>query len=219
MVSTAAPATLAQSGYILDKLGRRARVGNGSTPNKERHDYWTEGAIPWLNSSVVNRSHVAEPSARVTEVALKECHLPVVMAGSLLVGLTGQGRTRGMTSVTTIDTTISQHLAYVEPANDSWSSEFLLWQLRASYQTLRALSDENGSTKGGLTCGDLAELRVAMPPVDEQIAISQHIRVNIQHVDRVIGKARELIEMAKERRSALISAAVTGQLNIDTYVG
>lgn len=124
-----------------------------------------------------------------------------------------------MTSVTTIDTTISQHLAYVEPANDSWSSEFLLWQLRASYQTLRALSDENGSTKGGLTCGDLAELRVAMPPVDEQIAISQHIRVNIQHVDRVIGKARELIEMAKERRSALISAAVTGQLNIDTYVG
>lgn len=217
VISTASTECLAGKGWPVDKLGRRARIGNGSTPRRENGDFWADGSIPWLNSSVVNLDEVRKASAFVTAVAMEECHLPWVQAGSLLVGLTGQGRTRGMATITGIDATINQHLAFVDPSTRHWHPQFLLWQIMSAYSTLRAVSDENGSTKGGLTCEDLARLRVVMPPIDEQRRIAEEASAAVAKVDRLINKASELIATMKERRAALITAAVTGQLDVATY--
>lgn len=210
-------AALAVKGWPIDKLGRRTRIGNGSTPRRDAGEYWTDGSVPWLNSSVVNLPEVNEPSAYVTETAVDECHLPAVRPGSLLVGLTGQGRTRGRATLTRINATINQHLAFVEPSPKHWHAPFLLWQLSSAYAELRTLSDENGSTKGGLTCDDLGRLRVVMPPIQEQQRIAEETSAAMDEVDRLIAKANELIATMKERRAALITAAVTGQLDVATY--
>ena len=101
------------------KISHFAAVGNGSTPNRNNGTYWTGGSIPWLNSSVVNRYEVTEADQFVTPVALRECHLPLVKAGSVLVGITGQGETRGQATVLTFDATINQRMAFVTP-RDGW---------------------------------------------------------------------------------------------------
>ncbi|WP_253272707.1 restriction endonuclease subunit S [Arsenicicoccus sp. oral taxon 190] len=217
VVSSAAPSSLEAMGWPLDKLGRRTRIGNGSTPSRDNPDYWEDGTIPWMNSSVVNQALAVGPSALVTELAVAQCHSPPVRAGSLLVGLTGQGKTRGMATLTGIDTTTSQHLAFVQPSERHWDSGFLLWQLRASYGELRRMSDENGSTKGGLTCGDLASLRVAMPPLEQQTSMAARIDRETRRIDAVVDKARALMGTMRERRAALITAAVTGTLDVTTY--
>jgi restriction endonuclease S subunit len=74
------------------KVGHFATVGNGSTPNRDNAEYWTDGQIPWLNSSVVNQEEVTEADQFITEAAFRECHLPLVKSGSVLVGITGQAR-------------------------------------------------------------------------------------------------------------------------------
>ena len=216
-ISSAAPKSLAALGWPLDKLGRRTRIGNGSTPSRENLDYWEGGATPWMNSSVVNQASAKEPSALVTDLAMAQCHLPLVKAGSLLVGLTGQGKTRGMATLTELNTTINQHLAFVEPSERHWVPRFLLWQLRASYGELRRVSDENGSTKGGLTCGDLASLKVAMPPLQLQTSMADQIDRETAGIDAVVGKVGVLTGRLRERRAALITAAVTGTLDFTTY--
>jgi type I restriction enzyme S subunit len=216
-ISSAAPKSLAALGWPLDKLGRRTRIGNGSTPSRENLDYWEGGVTPWMNSSVVNQASSKEPSALVTDLAMAQCHLPLVKAGSLLVGLTGQGKTRGMATLTELNTTINQHLAFVEPSERHWVPRFLLWQLRASYVELRRVSDENGSTKGGLTCGDLASLKVAMPPLQLQTSIADKIDRETAGIDAVVGKVGVLTGRLRERRAALITAAVTGTLDVTTY--
>ena len=92
-----------------------ARIGNGSTPSREIPEYWTGGSYPWLNSSVVNLASVSEAEQFVTERALKECHLPIITPPAVLVGITGQGRTRGMATVLLVEATINQHVAYLKP--------------------------------------------------------------------------------------------------------
>jgi type I restriction enzyme S subunit len=92
-----------------------AVVGNGSTPSIENADYWDDKGYPWLNSSVVNVTPVMNASRFVTETALRECHLPKVQPPAVLVGITGQGKTRGMASLLGIEATINQHLAYIKP--------------------------------------------------------------------------------------------------------
>ncbi|MDQ0376282.1 restriction endonuclease subunit S [Amycolatopsis thermophila] len=207
-------AILQSTGSATDKLGRTARIGNGSTPRRDSAIYWRGGHIPWLNSSVVNKARVSGAEQFVTAVALRECHLPVVAPGSVLVGLTGQGKTRGMATILDIEATVNQHVAYVTPDRSRWLPEYLLWSLRASYDELRRLSEENGSTKGGLTCEALKQFRLAVPPLDEQRRIAAYLDGQTAKIDTLIVETEGFIELARERRAALITAAVTGQIDV-----
>lgn len=200
--------------WTVPQLGMHAKIGNGSTPNRDTTEYWSEGDIPWLNSSHVNRDEITDANQFVSKTATVECHLPLVKAESLLVGLTGQGRTRGMTSILRFPATINQHVAYVAPEPSVWNSEYLLWFLRSSYDRLRELSDENGSTKGALTCAAIKKLNIALPPLAEQYAIAANISEHLVRLDRIVAASKAAIELLLERRAALISAAVTGKIDV-----
>ena len=89
------------------KLGHSAALGNGSTPSRNNAAYWIDGTIPWLNSSVVNQYEATRADQFVTDVALRECHLPLVKSGSVLVAITGQGKTRGQAVVLSFDATVN----------------------------------------------------------------------------------------------------------------
>lgn len=199
-----------------DKLHRRTRMGNGSTPRVGEDRYYIDGDIPWVNSSVVNSPEVYGPTKLITDAAFRDCHLPMVKPGSLLVALTGEGKTRGATTILRISSTLNQHLAFIEPDQRYWVPEFLLWHMRALYQYLRRISSENGATKGGLTVSDLRALRVPMPSKDEQHSLVEELEEATSRIDALIAKAEEHISLAKERRSSLITAAVTGRIDVRT---
>lgn len=199
--------------WPMRKLSRHARIGNGSTPRREREDFWG-GEVPWVNSSVVNRSVVTEPSEMVTSTAVVECHLPLVPAESILVGLTGQGRTRGLATITAIPTTINQHLAYITLTDSTWRSRYLLFALHTAYERLRYISGGGGSTKGALTCAALAAEYFPAPPAEEQVRIVAAVDEQTSKIDGLMRECRELIALLKERRSALITAAVMGKIDV-----
>ena len=198
------------------KLRHSASVGNGSTPNRGNAAYWTEGAIPWLNSSVVNQHEVTKAEQFVTDVAFRECHLPLVKSDSVLVAITGQGKTRGQAVVLSFDATINQHLAYISPDRSRLDPWFLRWTLLSAYEFLRSISDDAGGTKGALTCEDVANVRVPTPPMDEQCGIVAHIANEISKLDELRTATEKTTTLLKERRAALISAAVTGLIDVES---
>ena len=59
-----------------------------------------------------------------------------------------------------------------------------------------------------------AALRIMAPSLAEQSEIVRHIRRETAKIDTLIAKAERFIELAQERRAALITAAVTGQVEI-----
>ena len=97
--------------WTVRRIGGFSTVGNGSTPSRSVSAYWSGGDYPWLNSSSVNHGVITRADQFVTSQALRECHLPRVPANSVLIGITGQGKTRGMTALLRFDATINQHLA------------------------------------------------------------------------------------------------------------
>lgn len=189
-----------------------ATVGNGSTPQVDNPDYWDTDGFPWLNSSVVNSIHVEQPSRYVTEKALKECHLPLIAPPAVLVGITGQGRTRGMAATLAIEATINQHLAFIKPADDRLAVDYLHHLLGHAYSFLRSNSDGSGSTKGAITCEQLSNMKIPVPPASEQTAICSHIQKSLEATAPLIKELNHSIALLKERRAALITAAVTGQI-------
>lgn len=200
--------------WSVPQIGMHAAIGNGSTPSRENPAYWNDGTVPWLNSGHVNSEEITEADQFVTELALRECHLPLVSPRSVLVGLTGQGKTRGMASILLARSTINQHLAYLTPTDRRLDGHYLQRVLGSAYRLLRDISDENGSTKGGLTCAALRKVRIPLPPLHEQREIVEFLNVRCGNIDVLIAKANEVIETLREYRSALITDAVTGKIDV-----
>ncbi|MDP2007976.1 MAG: restriction endonuclease subunit S [Rubrivivax sp.] len=191
-----------------------ARIGNGSTPNRDDGAYWNDGSYAWLNSSVVNQEVVTEADQFVTSLALAECHLPIIDPPAVLVGITGQGRTRGMATTLAFQATINQHIAYVKPDETQVDARYLRRVFDAAYAYLRSESDGGGSTKGAITCEQIAEMAVPVPPLPEQVEIALHIERAVARIDVMVAKTQAAIDRLTEYRTALITAAVTGQIDV-----
>lgn len=195
-----------------------ARVGNGSTPNRDNDAYWDDGVYPWLNSSVANQEFVNEAQERVTSRALGECHLPSIIPPAVLVGITGQGKTRGKATVLLIEATINQHLAFVKPTAQRANVAFLRRVFDSAYGYLRDESDGGGSTKGAITCELISSFRVPVPPLAEQEAIADFLDRQTGKISQMLAKVETAIERLQEYRSALITAAVTGKIDVRAAV-
>jgi type I restriction enzyme S subunit len=200
--------------WEVAKLGHEVTIGNGSTPQRDNEDYWLGGTYPWLTSTVVNHETVTAAEERVTDQALRECHLPRIPPPAVLVGITGEGRTRGMATLLLIEATINQHIAFLKPRGDSFDIRFLRRLFDHAYLYLRNESDGGGSTKGAITCEQLAALRLPRPRLPEQQAIAAYLDRETARIDALIEKVEAAIERLQEYRQALITAAVTGKIDV-----
>jgi type I restriction enzyme S subunit len=200
--------------WELWRISRFARVGNGSTPSRARPNYWKNGRYPWLNSSQINRGYICSADQFVTSTALRECHLPRVPAGSVLVAITGQGKTRGMAAVLGIEATINQHIAFISPRRQIALPEFIHLVLTAAYPQLRAISDDSGSTKGALTCEDLKRFKLPFPSRDEQMLILKGVQTETAELSAAVSRLEREIELLREYRTRLVADVVTGKLDV-----
>lgn len=71
-----------------------------------------------------------------------------------------------------------------------------------------------GATVRTIGMPDVRSLVTSIPPVPEQDRIVLHVHKHRAQIDELIGKVRDAIEHLKELRTALISAAVTGKIDV-----
>jgi len=70
-----------------------------------------------------------------------------------------------------------------------------------------------------LSLDDVANLLLTVPPLHEQTAIAAFLDAETARLDALTLEATRAITLLKERRSALISAAVTGKIDVREAVG
>lgn len=98
------------------------------------------------------------------------------------------------------------------------SSEFLLWyMLSEEFSTLAVLESERVAMPK-INRETLNPISIVVPPEVEQRAISSHLRAATEDFDRLVTEATAAIALLQERRTALISAAVTGQIDVRGWV-
>ena len=197
--------------WHIAKLGLYATVENGTTPSRAVPEYWEGGDIPWLASGEVNQLKITEASEFITAEALGSCSLRLLPAGTVVVGMIGQGKTRGMSAMLCISATINQNLAAICPGSRI-EGLYILYVLHAVYEWLREAG--RGGNQAAMNCEILSALRIPIPPLAEQRAIVEFIETEAAKLDLLKVEAARVVSLLKERRSALIDAAVTGQIDV-----
>lgn len=197
--------------WEVRKLGSVGRVFNGTTPSRNQSRYWNGGTIPWLSSGKVNDGVVESPSELVTEAAFRETSVSIVPRGSVIIGLVGQGKTRGMCARLNIDACINQNLAAVVPGKRV-SGNYLRYLLAAFYNVIREAG--RGGNQEALNCEIVSSFRFSFPPLPEQEEITTHLETQVATMNEAQQKARREITLLGELRTRLIADVVTGKLDV-----
>ena len=107
-----------QGAWIVTKLGNVASVTAGGTPSTLNSNYWN-GTIRWMNSGELTLKRVYEVQNFITEQGLKNSSTKLIPKFSVLIGLAGQGRTRGTVAMNMVELCTNQSVASVYPDEDS----------------------------------------------------------------------------------------------------
>ena len=152
------------------KLGEIAQVSAGATPSTLKREYWG-GSIRWMNSGELNLKRVIEVENRITEIGLKKSSTKLIPKHSILIGLAGQGKTRGTVAMNMVELCTNQSIASVLPNEEVYYSDYLYHNLDNRYDELRSLSTGDGG-RGGLNLQIIKSLVIELPTLPEQQKIA-----------------------------------------------
>jgi type I restriction enzyme S subunit len=186
---------------------------SGGTPSKENLDYW-DGEVPWASARDLKSDMLSDTTEHITAVALASGASALLPAGVVLVVVRGMilARTFPVTE-TLVPMAINQDLKAVLP-KVGLNGSFLAWLLRGTAGESLQRLDEAGHGTKALRMDAWTSMRLPVPPEPEQKEIVAFIVKRTGELDSLAGEAERAIALLKERRSALIAAAVTGKIDV-----
>jgi len=192
-------------------------VSSGATPDTSKPEYWG-GEIPWVSPKDMKRDEIADAEDHLTELALSASTLQIVAPGAVLIVVRGMILMHSFpTAVTIAPVTINQDMKALR-CGPELDPVFLRDFFRGIEKHLVSLADQSAHGTRKLETEVLGRLQVCLPPIDEQRAIVSQIAAETATIDALRCATERTISLLRERRAALIAAAVTGQVEIPATV-
>jgi len=200
--------------WRVGKIQSFARRESGHTPSRQRPEYWENCNIPWFSLADVwqirdsDLKYVYETKERVSALGLANSSARLLPAGTVILSRTasvGYSAIMGCAMATTQDFVNWVCSAQLNP-------EFLLYVLRGMRTEFDRLM--MGSTHQTIYMPDIAKLIMGLPGEDEQERIVEFLESETAKLAKLAAAAQKATQLLMERRRALITAAVTGQIDV-----
>lgn len=204
------PLGLIPEDWEVKKIGKITKTTAGGTPSTHKLEYWN-GDIKWMSSGDLNLKRIYDVEGRITEIGLKNSSTKVVPSNCVLIGLAGQGKTRGTVAMNMVELCTNQSVAAILPSNEFYE-DYLFHNLDYRYLELRQLSTGDGG-RGGLNLNIINSIPVPIPPLQEQKAIAYCLST----WDKAIEKQNALIAQKELSKKALGHKLLTGKLRIKEF--
>ena len=188
-----------QSGfkYPCSKVQELTDVCSGGTPDRNNAEYWEGGTIPWVKTTELQNNVINIVDEHITEKGLADSSAKLVPAGSILIAMYGQGKTRGMTAYLGIEASTNQACACILPTEKI--DMVFMWQYFVnSYNELRNLA--KGSNQANLNAGMIKSFPVPVPPIELQKQYSAFV----EHADKSKFAAQQALADLTATQKALM---------------
>ena len=169
------------------------KVVAGATPSTSNKEYWG-GDIRWMNSGELNLKRVYEVQGRITQLGYEKTSTKIIPPQSVLIGLAGQGKTRGTAAINYVELCTNQSIASILPS-DKYYPEFLYQNIESRYKELRDISSGDGG-RGGLNLQMIYNLNIPYCSISEQRKIGDFLCLLDQRIEtqrKIIEKYESLI--------------------------
>jgi type I restriction enzyme, S subunit len=158
-----------------------------------------EGLVNWEEARQITPSQSEEQS----KTKLNEGDLVVVRVGA-----------PGVTAVVPAECEGGNCASVMLIRRGSFSSQWLCFVMNTRVVRFQVEVVQYGAAQEQFNIGHAVNFWVPVPPQEEQVGIAKSLNTETNRFDRLIAEAEQSISLLQERRSALISAAVTGQIDV-----
>ena len=199
--------------WKVKRVKQVAKLESGHTPDKKIAAYWSDCQIPWVSLNDTSQLKIVDYISKTSQnlnargIANSSARLlpkqAVVFTRDASIGLA---------AITTREMAVSQHVIAWICQREQMTPEFLLFIFYAMKDELERYTF--GATLKTIGMPDVNKLTCTVPPLQEQAKIVDYLFETKDRMDTAIAKAQSAITLLKERRTALISAAVTGKIDL-----
>jgi type I restriction enzyme S subunit len=199
--------------WRMSKLQHLADVRSGATPSTGREDYW-DGEVPWVSPKDMKRFEIDSSQDCVTARAVDEAGLHLAEPGCVLFVVRGMILAHTFpVALNSVPVTINQDMKALRLKHDD--PRFFAHLLAGvSDSVLALLVEESAHGTRVLRMDRWKEFPLFLPPLDEQRNIVRFLDEERERVSSIARRIDQQVDLLKDHRHALITAAVTGQLNI-----
>ena len=200
----------------ITKLKWKALTTSGSTPTTSKYElYYENGNIPWIRTTDLNNSDLYETPISITSKAVNDTACSILPINSILIAMYGGAGSIGKHALLKFESTINQAVCAVLPSK-YFNSDYLhrFYEFYRPFWMIGAMGTRKDPNIGQ---DHIKEATVLLPPLEEQEKIAKYI-LDIQIAyDNLTNRAEAAIQLMQERRTALISTAVTGKIDVRNW--
>lgn len=178
-------------------------------------DYVDEGGIPLIRAKDMSDGKLSFSNTKNISnhqhESITKKHKP--KRNDVLVSKSG---TLGICTIVDTDREFSiyESIIDISPKNEILEPHFLLWMMRSQAIQNGILHDTVGATVGHLNLDEFKNVKIIVPPSNEQQHIFYYLNKEIEKIDSLISKTQIQIEKLQEYRQSLIFSAVTGKIDV-----
>lgn len=196
--------------YRILRIDSFATVETGATPLTTNKAYY-DGKIAWVASGKINDGLIYTPTDYITDLAIKETNCKVFPAGTLLVAMYGEGKTRGKCAELMIPAATNQALAAIVLKEDSpVNKSFLKWYLNYNYQMIRRKA--SGGVQPNLNLGIIKAITIKAFSKAAQIETVNQIEARTSICDSIEQTVDAALQQAEAMRQSILKEAFEGSL-------
>jgi len=186
-------------------------VGSGTTPPSDELE-WYEGTIPWITTSELRENLITTIEKAVTKEAVHRFSaLKIFPKGSLAIAM--YGATIGRLGILGIEATTNQACCVMH-GGQVFAIPFVYYWMQAFKDSIILLA--SGGGQPNISQDKIKSIKIPCPNISEQQAIATYLDCETAKIDTLSAKVVTVIERLKEYRTALISSAVTGKIDVST---
>ena len=178
-------------------------------------DILVESGVPYVQATHIKRGVVNfDDTYFVTPEWSMKMSKSILQEGDVLIVQTGAG-TGDVGVVSSREVGYNCHaLIILRTYKNMLSGVFLSQVLQSRFGQSVLYSIRTGGMHPHLNCGEVKFVKIPAPPLNEQEEISNFVRTFSEQAETLIIEAGATMDLLQERRSALISAAVTGKIDV-----
>jgi type I restriction enzyme S subunit len=186
-------------------------VQTGATPKRGEARYFDNGTIPWVTSGAVNASRITEATELITRAAIDETNAKVFPAGTLIVAMYGEGKTRGKISELGIAAATNQACAALLCADlEPEVKGYLRLFFEQHYDELRGQAA--GGVQPNLNLSLIKQTVLPLPPQPEAREICNQVAIQLSQAEALRLELTRRRAAATALRQSILKAAFSGQL-------
>ncbi len=190
------------------------KFSGGGTPSKDNLSYWTDGHIPWVSPKDMKTFWLSDSQDKLTDIAVQESSTNYVEAGALLMVVRSGILQRTIPiAINTVEVTLNQDMKALR-FNERMDAEYAANYILGNIPSLLLEWTKEGATVESIEQEYLSNSLIPVPPKSEQTEINKVIKEQMTVFEALENKAVKGIQLLQERRTALISAAVTGKIDV-----